>query len=768
MNKLFLFSIFFAYSFLAFSQSTAPSAFNVQFSLRRANGATNPNKPILVKATIYKNTGAIYEKIFSETSNPFGIVSLKVEGPSTNSQFPSANDFANNNLSLSIAVDTTNIGGNFFDIYSQQLFAAVPYAIAAQKAPGTFDYQYDDSESGDVSKGINRDVLFQNDTLNPNFFPRLFFNKKGNAWLPTEKSYSMLPNNLNNLNRTIFFNITNNPNLKPRWEINQALTLTNNGLGINLPVGSALGNAFEVFGSIRFATLNTTGINRMVVVDPNGNLSNQAIPNIVSGLPNGGQGDLLFFDNNIWVPNSSVQIKNGSLFSAKNVNVSDTVFSNHFKVNSDVIFNSLNNPQFLDSTQFLTTNTVGKVILQKVKFPAANVGLQAGTQGDLLFYNNSIWSPTSALKIINNSLLASKNINVTDTLFSSRLNVSNDIVFNSVSNPQFLDSTLFLTTNALGKVILQKVKFPASSGSLQAGTQGDLLFYNNGVWSPTSALKVINNSLLASKNINVVDTLFSSYLNVSNDVVFNNVSNPQFLDSTQFLTTNSIGKVILQKVKFPISGGALQAGTQGDLLFYDNGVWSPTSALKVINNSLFAIKNIKVTDTLFTKYASISNNLNLQNYPNPLFLDSTQFLTTDQNGNVVLQKVKIPTTVPVTATIKNKFITVTGANQSYNLNDTSRIYIAHNAIGSGTYTLNLPLASAFPNQRYEVVFGRPVVGQKPDFQVVSSSGLADIYNFQIYSTVNAFFDNSNINLRITMTSTFINGSIGYKWVLVRD
>jgi hypothetical protein len=388
MNKIYLFFLALALSLNSISQTAIPSSFNVQFSLRRTNGTPNPNKPLLVKATIYKTAGAIYEKIFSETSNPFGIVSLKVEGNTPNSQFPSANDFANNNLSLSISVDTTNIGGNFFDIYAQQLFAAVPYAIAAQnaitsqKAPGTFEYQYDDSEAGDPAKGINKDVLFQNDTTDPNFFPRLFTNKKNNVWSATEKSYSLLPNNLNATNKTIFFNITANPNLKPRWEINQALTMSNTGLGINLN-GTAPSNskALEVRGAIRFDTLkNSLGGNRMVVADPNGNLSTLAIPSgSGSSLPNGfNQGEMLYFDSisNTWKNTANIKLLNNDIYVANDLNIAGKVFTRDLEGSGVIRFSTpyLINPAPLDSARFLTTDANGSVILHKVKFPTVSGG----------------------------------------------------------------------------------------------------------------------------------------------------------------------------------------------------------------------------------------------------------------------------------------------------------------------------------------------------------------------------------------------------------
>ncbi len=785
VNKVYLFFLILSLSGITFSQTTLPSSFNVQFSLRRTNGSPNPNKPVLVKATIYNTNGAIYEKIFSETSSLFGIVNVKVEGASSTLQFPTANDFAKNNLSLSIAVDTTNIGGNFFDIYTQQLFAAVPYAIAAKKAPGTFDYQYDDSEAGDVVKGINKDVLFQNDTLDANFFPRLFFNKKNDAWQATENSYSLLPNKVANQYRTIFFDITPSPNLKPRWTINQALTLSNTGLGVNIPLGAQPSKALEVYGAVRLEALsNNLNTTRMVVANQSGDLTTLPIPNgSGTALPIGAQGDILYYNATLsaWVPTSLVQFKNNSLSVARNFEVADTIKGNITVLNSEVFLNNLKNISALDTAIYLSTNSNGRLVSRRMNnfvwsirgnnlSAFANVPFLGSTDAsDLVFktnnsqtmrmYGQAFGSTRFAGDIdVNNSLYVQKDLSIAD-------NVKFDA--NRFKNPLPLDSIRFLTTDGNGNLNLHKVKFPTTSAALPNGTNGDLFFYHNGAWSPNSNVNVTAaGSLFAAKNITVSDTIITDILNVKNDVVLSSQFNPQPLDSTRFLTTDGTGKLTLHKVKFPTAGGFLPTGTQGDLFFYNNGAWTPSTNIKMTaSGSLFANQNIKATDSLLAANVKVKNDVILSNQLNAQFLDSSQFLTTDPTGKVVLQKVKIPVTIPVSSTVKTKYMRITAANQTYNASDTTRLYVNHIAVTSGTYKIVLPLAVSNPNRNYEIYFSRGGPGQTADFQLTSTVGFFDIFNFNTGTATNSYTNTTNNDFKVTLTSTYISLLLGYEWVL---
>ncbi len=288
MKNTAIFIFLFSFILIAQAQTSIPSSFNVQFSIRTISGKAVINKPAKVQILLSKtgNSG-FYNKIITTTSNAFGIYNITVSGAGSNGPFPSAEDFASGAITLEVRVDTTT-NNTFFTIYDAQAFASVPYAIAAQKAPGTVEYQFDNSESGDPTKGINKDILFQNDLTDANFFPRLFFNKQNNTWPATANSYSLLPNKPGNLYRTIFFDFTANPTLKPRWAINQALTMNNFGLGINIPGGNPPNKALDVYGAIKFDTLKNAlpaDSNRFITTDNLGNLKLGKVQLINSTIP---------------------------------------------------------------------------------------------------------------------------------------------------------------------------------------------------------------------------------------------------------------------------------------------------------------------------------------------------------------------------------------------------------------------------------------------------------------------------------------------------
>ncbi len=900
MKKIYfiiIFNCFIALQFLA--QTNVPADFNIQFSMRRANGTAASNKGIRVQTLIFAGTSnLVYSKVFTNLqTNAYGILSLNVSGiDNTNRSLPSAETFATNEMFLQFKVDTIDVASvsdiGLFEVYTKQKFTSVPYAMAAKKAPGTFVYFDTPTDSVlNNNRGIDGDAALEISPTQSNAFPKFYFNKKNNAW--PNAAYSLLPNNASNIFKTIFYNQSGpSSNVKQAWEINNALTLNQKGIGINVPTFASPTKALEVYGTLRFDTLkNLTGGNRMVAADQSGNVFTLPIPSIV-GIPSGNQqGDILYYDltSNTWVPTSLLQFKNNSFSVARNIEVTDTMKTNVAVFNSSVFLNSLKNnlvldtaiylstnangrlvarrmnnfawsirgnnlttfgnipfigstdasdlvfktnssqtmrmygqafgttrlagdidinnslyvlkdlsvvdnikleankyknPSPLDSIRFLSTDANGNINLHKVKFPAI-VGLPNGNvNGDMLYYGGaSGWLTTSFLQFKNSSLFISKNANIGDSLSTKYAVVSDDLFLNSLKNNILTDTNLFLKTNANGKVVLAKF------GNQLWGLQGnaistlpnqpfigttdaaDLNFKTNSVLS----LKIFGNNTIPNRLNGDVEFSKSVFiakdLNVSTNVKFEaiNYLNPQPLDSTRFLTTDGNGNLILHKVKFPTTSGTLPAGTSGDLFFFNNSTWAANSNVKITSaGSLFANQNISANDSLLADIVKVKNDVILSSLPNPIFADSSHFLTTDLNGKIVLQKVKIPTTTSTSSVVSSKFIQVTAPNQTFIANDTTRIFIAHNTVNSGAYGLNLPLASSTPNRSYEVFFGRPSSGLKPNLQVISSSGFSDIYSFKTYTTINTFTETTNNSIKVTITSTFINTILGYKWILVTD
>jgi hypothetical protein len=796
MNKVYLFFLVFISSLSAFSQTTLPSSFNVQFSLRRANGAPAANKPADINIRLLNNTGnAVYKKIISQTANAFGIFNIVVEGlGSGNVPFPNAETFASGNLKLEIQVDTTLSPPTFFTIYNAQSFASVPYSMAAQKAPGTFEYQYDDSEAGDIAKGINKDVLFQNDTLDANFFPRLFFNKKNNVWSSTEKSYSLLPNNLSAINRTIFFNVTPNPNLKPRWEINQALSMSNTGIGINLPGGAAPNSALEVIGNVRFPNLNASGSNRMVVVDAFGNLSSQIIPS-GSGptLPLGiNQGDMLFYDINgagNWATTSNIKYLGNSFYAANSIfagdslSASNAIINNNTFVGNSLFLNNIKNNSPTDTFRFLSTNTTGKVVLRRAaNFVWSLKGNDLNTlpgspylgtsdASDLVFKTDAL----EAMRIYGTALTPNRkkgDVEIDSSLYvSNDLNVSAKVNFLNANLNNLLpaDSNQFLTTNSNGNVVLRKIKFPPNVGggaSKWSFVQTDYLtpsIINKGLLIATidtfSAARIINKTTMGA-------------MQLLNGEVFQGKIAPTLTVTNRLKQIISLINPIGIKVDMEDSSNAIGISINGGKLF--NSI--NTAGIGIRSSGTIGIRGIGESRNLIGP--SIGAHLSAGANPLASNLLSVGLLADGQNGasGLIVREGNsgfgIKYTGQVFSPIPNSTVEINGTfGQSakyYNfpngptsitvMPDTSNYYI----VATANVDFTLPLPINFPNREYTFYVYKPSPGNYT-FSLNIPGFPSYILDFRTQNTSSTYNYNVNKSAKIKAVSVFFGGF--YKWIV---
>ncbi len=805
MKKNYVFLILFLIAAITFSQTNLPSGFNVQFAVRRANGSAFDTKPVLVKAKMFDGATLIYENQFSAISNKAGIVSIQIKGDGSIYAFPSAIKFASNNLSLSIDADTTNSGNSFLNIYSQQLFLAVPYAITAQKAPGTFEYQYDDSEAGDPTKGITKDALFQNDTNDANFFPRLFFNKRNNIWSATENSYSLLPNKLANVNRTIFFDITANPNLKPRWVINQALTMNNSGLGINIPSGASPSKALEVFGNIRFASLNATGTNQMLVINSNGELLSQTIPS-GSGptLPLGvNQGDMLFYDlngSNNWASTSNISYRSNSFFSASNITAGDSLIGKNGQMSNtsiinNLFLNSLKNNSPLDTLKFLSTNVNGRVILRRATnfvwgLKGNDLSLIPGqyflgttdtsdlilkTNGNevMRFFGNNKFSFKAGDIRIPSSVNIAKNTFVKDSLFTANLVVSSNVNYSSTAlkNLNLVDSTNFLTTDNNGNVLLRQVKFPSSGGGNSKWT----FVQNNNYITPI----VVNKGLLIATTdsfatARIINKTTAGSMEVLGGEIFQSKYAPTLLVTNRskplFGTIFPIGV----KVETEDSTYAIGLNANGGLLFTNTVI----AGVGVRGQAAIGVQGIGKSRALLEPSIggfmlsgiSVPGRINLLGAGLVVEgLDGASGLIV-KSGN---SGFGIKYTGQAFSPLPNSTVDINGtfgqAAKYYNFNgvgvisipapDTSNIYVV--AVSSITaINFSIPLPENFPNREYTFYLNK--TGGNYGFSLSTSA----ISRFQDFKTLNPFTTfpfNQNKAVKVKAVSTAIGAN--YRWVV---
>jgi hypothetical protein len=395
------------------AQTNSFNSFNFQISIRDSKGNPISKPAVSLQADLVIGTFLQYRETFSGLSTGnFGIINLQIgKGNKVSGDFPSPELFSDGNISLKIAIDTNN-GANYASVFTD-IIKPVPIASFAQKAPGTLNYF--DNTTINNAIGISGDVAVEYNSSNAKSFPKLYFNKQNDAW--PSKSYSLLANNDSSVYRTIFFK--KNSSSGNEWDFNPALTMNDRGLGINMPNGSTPARGLDVYGNVRLDTLShSVPQGKMLVVEPNGNLSNRDLPTISNILPFANNGDMLFFNGttNNWESTPLMKFRQGRLALFNTLTVLDTVKSTHGLISSAMVFPYLPNPAPNDSIRFLTTNANGLLSLQKIKFPSSSSGnLPSGNQqGDFLFYDlpTASWQSTSNVQYRNSleGLFATSNL----------------------------------------------------------------------------------------------------------------------------------------------------------------------------------------------------------------------------------------------------------------------------------------------------------------------------------------------------------------------
>jgi hypothetical protein len=151
MKKIsLLIAVFLTIIFNTYSQS--PESFNYQSVIRDSGGNIISNQAVGLQFTIYQNSASgtmVYQETFTENTNDFGLINVKIGMGSVQSGVFADIDWASGPYFLETAIDIT--GGTSYSVMGTSQLLSVPYALFA-KTSGDTSWSVNDNETGIMYK----------------------------------------------------------------------------------------------------------------------------------------------------------------------------------------------------------------------------------------------------------------------------------------------------------------------------------------------------------------------------------------------------------------------------------------------------------------------------------------------------------------------------------------------------------------------------------------------------------------------------------------